>query len=510
MNVKMRILRIPATAVVTGLLILNAKVLAGSTDPEHKPNIVFILADDLGWTDVNIYDPQQRKFYETPNLDRLASQGMRFTNAYANPTCTPTRAALMSGQYYPRQPVYDVGAQPPGTDMVPAPNTDDLPSDRITIAEALKYGEYVNGFIGKWHIGNTPRHGPIEQGFDLNIGGYNLGNPGMWPGGFFEPNNNRYIDDAGPGEYLTDFLTRKAVAFIEENREHPFYLHLAYYSVHTPMQAPEERIEKYRKKKGVGGHDNPVYAAMIESLDKGVGEVMETLERLDLARNTILIFYSDNGGFGGYSSIGVQDQDTDITDNAPLRNGKNSIYEGGIRVPLIVRWPGTVSPGTVCDEPVMHIDLYPTIIDAVNISRPGGYVLDGESIVPLLRDPGTSLDREALYWHFPGYTEAGFEGGPQTVIRVGDWKLLRRYEHGKKVELYNLAEDIGETKNLADSEPDTRDHLLRMMDEWLIRMEAPMPYYLEEMRGREDEIARLKEIIKEKDALIELLQEKNR
>lgn len=454
---------------------LILSLLSGCSVKEQsvqQPNIVFILADDLGWTDINVYDPLKRGYYETPNLDRLASQGMRFTEAYANPTCSPTRAALMTGQYYPNQPVYDVGRPAPGI-MVPAPNTDFVPPEKILLPEALKAGGYSTGFIGKWHIGQAPLNGPSEQGFDLNIGGYTALLP-RWPGGFFEPNNNPYIDDAEEGEYLTDYLSRKAVQFIEENRDKPFYLQVSYYSVHVPLQAPEDRIEEFRKKQGSGGHDNPTYAAMLKSLDTGVGRIMAALEQLNLADNTIFIFYSDNGGYGGYSSVGIDDPRKDVTDNAPLRNGKISFYEGGIRVPLIIRWPGVVDAGSQCPEPVIHIDLYPTLLEAVRLDRPGNYPLDGVSILPLLNNPESTLNREAIYWHFPGYTTFGVEGGPQTVIRSGDWKLIKRYEDNS-LELYNLKDDIGESQNMAANQPEVLTRLRTKMEDWLKEVDAFIP-----------------------------------
>jgi arylsulfatase A-like enzyme len=457
------------------LLVVLLVFLTGCSNQQadkQQPNIVFILSDDVGWADLTVYDPLKRAYYETPNLDHLASQSMRFTDAYASASCSPTRAALMSGQYYPHQPVYDVGPVAPGL-MIPAPNTDDLPPEKITLAEALKTGGYATGFIGKWHIGNSPVNGPIEQGFDSNTGGYSALSP-RWSGGYFEPNNNQFIDDAEEGEYLTDYLTRKAVSFIEEHQEEPFFLHLCYYSVHVPLQAPEDKVEKFQQKQGTGGHDNPTYAAMLESLDQGVGKIMETLKRLKLDENTILVFYSDNGGFGGYSSVGVSDPDWDITDNAPLRNGKLSFYEGGIRVPLMIRWPGVVPAGTQCDEPVIHVDMYPTLLEATQVDRPEDYLLDGVSILPLLKDPEAKLKREALYWHFPGYTQKGFEGGPQSVIRSGPWKLIKRYEDNS-LELYNLKEDIGETQNRADKQPEMLARLKNNLENWLEEVNAPMP-----------------------------------
>ena len=438
----------------------------------NQPNIVFILADDVGWADLNVYDPLQRGYYETPNLNQLASQGMRFTNAYASSSCSPTRAALMSGQYYPHQPVYDVGPPAPGP-MIAAPNTDDLPPEKITMAEALKAGGYTTGFIGKWHIGNTPNNGPLEQGFDFNVGGYTALSP-SWDGGYFQPNNNPFIDDAKDGEYLTDYLTRKAVDFIEGHQKEPFYLHLCYYSVHVPLQAPEDRKAKYQNKKGKGGHDNPTYAAMLEALDTGVGKIMESLKQLGLEENTIVVFYSDNGGYGGYTGLPQYDPKRDITDNAPLRNGKNSLYEGGIRVPLLVRWPGVIATGSQCDEPVVHVDMYPTLLESAQLEQPSDYLLDGESFLPLLKDPRKNMKRDAIYWHFPGYTFVRFEGGPQSVIRSGDWKLIKRYEDNS-LELYNLKEDIGESRNQADDRPEIAQRLKTQLEQWLDSVDAPMP-----------------------------------
>lgn len=467
----MRFLSIP--------LMLSSALLIGCAEEQTKepaPNIVFILADDVGWSDLNVYDRLQRDYYETPHLNRLASEAMRFTSAYASASCSPTRAALMSGQYYPHQPVYDVGPPAQGA-MIAAPNTDDLPPEKVTLAEALKSGGYSTGFIGKWHIGNSPVNGPSEQGFDVNIGGYGALSP-SWPGRYFEPNNNPFIDDAEDGEYLTDYLTRKAVQFIEEHREKPFFLQLSYYSVHVPLQAPEDRVAKYREKEGKGGHDNPTYAAMLESLDAGVGRIMESLARLRLDKSTLLVFYSDNGGYGGYSSVGMFDQSKDVTDNAPLRNGKNSFYEGGIRVPLMIRWPGVVKPGTTSDEPVIHVDLYPTLLDAAGLDPPDDYLLDGVSFLPLLNNAEAKLNRDALYWHFPGYTFVGFEGGPQSVIRSGDWKLIKRYEDDS-LELYHLKDDIGETQNLAGSKPEKLSEIKNKLEAWLKQVDAPLPQHKE-------------------------------
>lgn len=445
---------------------------AANEPDETRPNIVFVLADDLGWTDVNVFDPKHRGYYETPHIDKLASQGMMFTQAYTNgANCAPTRAALMSGQYYPHQPIYTVGSSGQGK-LIPAENATHLPPDKITIAEALKEGGYTNTLIGKWHIGSPGRTGPKEQGFDINIGGYLAGNPSRWEGGYFRPNNNPYIDDAGENEYLTDYLTRKAVSFIQNHQDEPFYLQLSYYTPHSPLQAPQALKEKYQQKEGVGGHNNATYAAMIESLDRGVGRLMDVLDRLDIADETIFIFYSDNGGRGGYQDLGRKDNG--ITDNSPLKAGKSSFYEGGIRVPLIVRWPDVVEPGTQSDEPVISIDFYPTLLEAAGLEKPEGYLLDGVSLMPLFESTDGTLDREVLYWHFPGYPNNAWRTSPVSVIRWGPWKLMKFYE-GNRLELYNLENDLSEQHNLANEKPEKRRQLHDRLKHWLEQNDAPMP-----------------------------------
>jgi len=450
-------------------------VLALTVHAAERPNIVFILADDLGYADINCFDPLERGYYRTPHIDRLATQGVKFTQAYTNAAnCSPTRAALLSGQYYPRQPVYHVGnpSNPKSGKLIPAPNTHHLPAEKRTLAEALKPAGYATAFIGKWHIGKGDT-GPIAQGFDVNVGGYSAGNPNGWKGGYFAPNNNPHISDARDGEYLTDYLTRKAVEYIEANRDKPFYLQLSYYTPHTPLQAPKERIAPYRKREGKGGHDNATYAAMLESLDLGVGAIMQTLDRLGIAERTIVVFYSDNGGSGSFKDIGRRDNG--ITDNSPLKSGKGSFYEGGIRVPLIVRWPQRIKPGGVCDEPVIGIDFYPTFLEAAGIVISAfDYPLDGVSIMPLLKDPSATLDRDAMYWHFPGYPNAAWRTTPVSVLRSGDWKLMKFYA-GPTVELYNLKDDLSESRNVAGEHPDVRDRLQKRLEKWLTDNDAPMP-----------------------------------
>ncbi len=441
-------------------------------NPSKPPNIVFIMADDLGYTDINCFDPLGRTFYETPNIDKLAQQGMKFTQAYTNAAnCAPTRAALISGQYYPRQPIYHVGQSGPGK-MIPASNAKELPLEKITEAEALNMGGYRTAFIGKWHLGNPPDFGPRQQGYDINIGGYEAGNPGAWSGGFFSPNNNPYIDDASKNEFLTDYLTRKAIDFIRENKKGPFYLNLSYYIPHTPLQASASLVQKYKQKQPDRGHYHPTYAAMIEILDTNIGKIMQTLDGLDIANNTIVIFYSDNGGMGGYEFLGSHY--FNVTDNAPLKGGKGTFYEGGIRVPLIVRWPEKILPGSISKEPVISIDFYPTYLEAAGIKNPNGYILDGESFLPILKNSDHSLEREELYWHFPGYPNEAWRTTPVSVIRSGEWKLKKFYETNK-LELYHLAEDEGEKNDLSAQQPEIRDSLRLQMETWLKNNEAPIP-----------------------------------
>lgn len=464
-----------ATAII-GLLLLSFSAKA-QQPANGQPNIIFVLADDLGWADINCFDPLNRQYYETPNIDKLAQEGMRFTQAYTNAAnCSPTRAALISGQYYPHQPIYHVGNSPSGK-MISAPNAHELPADKITIAEALKAGGYATALIGKWHIGAPPATGPVQQGFDVNIGGYNMGNPGGWEGGYFQPNHNPYIEDAKEGEYLTDYLTRKAIDFTKEHQNQPFFLYLSYYTPHTPLQAPEDLVEKYRKKKGKAGHNNPAYAAMIESLDQNIGKLMHSLDELGMAENTIFIFYSDNGGVGSYDYLNHAKDN--ITDNAPLKGGKANFYEGGIRVPLIIRWPKVIEAETKTDEPVIGIDFYPTLLETAGIEKPANYLLDGLSLFPLFQNPEITLDRQSLYWHFPGYPNNPWRTGPVSVIRQGPWKLLKFYETDL-VELYNLNQDMSEQYDIANEQAEVRDRLQTQLEAWLEENQAPMPKKREE------------------------------
>ncbi len=434
----------------------------------RPPNVVFIFIDDMGWRDVGFMGS---RYYETPNIDKLAGQGMVFTNAYSNaPNCAPARACLLSGWYGPRHGVYTVDSSERGQSrfrkLIPIENTTVLDPKIVTIAEAIKRAGYVSASIGKWHLGSDPQSGPKAQGFDVNVAGFSAGSP---PGGYFAPYKNRELPDGPPREYLTDRLTDEALKFIEANKDRPFFLYLPHYAVHTPLQAKAELIEKYKKKAGSNGQDNATYAAMIESTDQGVGRIMAKLDELNLADNTIVFFFSDNGGVKG------------ITSNEPLRGGKGMLYEGGIREPTIVRWPGVTRPGSTCGEPVIGIDFYPTILEMTGAPKPAGKVLDGVSIVPLLKG-AKSLTREAIFWHFPAYLQGKAEGArdphfrtrPAAAVRAGDWKLIEYFEDGA-LELYNLRDDIGEQKNLAETLPEKARELHKLMLTWRKTLNAPVP-----------------------------------
>ena len=340
-------------------------------------------------------------------------------------------------------------------------NVTELPLDRVTVAQALKSAGYATAMFGKWHLGQQGEYHPSRRGFDEAI--VSMG---------------RHFDfvtdpkaDVPKGAYLADWLTDRAVDFIEKNRERPFFLYLPHFGVHAPHQAKAELIERYKGKSPAGGHRNPVYAAMIDSIDQSVARIVAKLDELKLAG----IFSSDNGGVGGYAEAGVEA--AGVTDNAPLRGGKGMLYEGGVRVPFVVRWPGVVKPGAVCDEPAIHVDLYPTFCDIAKAAKPEKQVLDGVSLLPLLKDPAAKLAREAIYYHFPGYLEgtgSHWRTTPVGTIRAGDWKLLEFFEDGR-VELYNLKDDLGEKKDLAAAMPDKARELREKLAAWRRDIGAVMP-----------------------------------
>jgi arylsulfatase A-like enzyme len=431
------------------------------------PNIVFIMADDLGYTDLGCFGSG---YYETPHIDRLAAQGLRLTNYHHCQNCTPTRAALMSGQYGARTGVYTVG----GIDrfdwstrpLRPVDNVVDLPLDRDVIAKQLRAAGYATGMFGKWHIGEKGEFHPAKRGFDEAI---------VTAGKHFDFETNPKVEYP-QGEYLETFLTNRAIDFIKRHQEKPFFLYLPHFGVHSPYQAKPEKIEHFKPKAAVGGHHDATYAAMISSVDESVGRVMRTLDDLKLSDNTILIFTSDNGGVGGYVREGIKDAGSDKTDNAPLRSGKGSLYEGGTRVPMIIRWPSVTKPGTKCDVPTIHVDMFPTLLEIASAPRPS-QTLDGESLVPLFSNPNSKLKREAIFQHFPGYLGAGKDSWrttPVSLIHSGDWKLMEFLEDNR-LELYRLSDDIGESNNLAQERPDVAAELKKKLDAWRLAVNARMP-----------------------------------
>ena len=435
-------------------LLLAALLLAGAA-ADDRPNFVFILIDDLGATDLGCTGST---FYETPNIDRLAARGMKFTSAYSACTvCSPTRASLLTGKYPARLHLTDwiPGHVRPKAKLKVPDWTQALPLEEYTLPRALQSAGYVTASIGKWHLGNED-HSPEKAGFDLNVGGTHQGSPPS----YFSPYKNRTLPDGEKGEYLTDRLTNEAIRFIRENRDKPFFVYLPHYAVHNPIQGKPDVVEKYKAKaKPDQGHRNPVYAAVIEGMDQSVGRITAALDELKLSEKTVVVFTSDNGGL------------LPNTSNAPFRVGKGSAYEGGVRVPLIVSWPGTIAAGKSCDAPVMTPDWYPTMLDLAGAKRQPSQVVDGVSLVPLLRDKGP-VAREALYWHYPHYHPGG--ATPYGAIRQGDWRLVEFFEDNH-VELYNLKNDVGEAKDLAAERPEMARELQRKLAEWRKSVGAQMP-----------------------------------
>ncbi len=471
------------TAAFAGGVLFSNKVFDFKIGSTRKPNIILIFIDDMGWQDVGFMGST---YYETPNIDQLAADGMIFTDAYANAAnCAPTRACLNSGKYSPRHGIYTVGTSERGQSkdrkIIPTENTTILDPSFVTIAESLKAGGYTTASMGKWHLGadsRTPPTGPEAQGFDLNIGGDTSGGPGDYWSPFNRP--NMPTDPNKPNEYITDRINDEAVAFIEANKDTPFYLYLTHYAVHSPIQAKEELIAHYENKPPSDGQGDlstsATYAAMIESVDQGVEMIVNKLEELNLTNDTVIVFTADNGGYCWATTM------------PGLRGSKGMFYEGGIREPFCVKWPGVVQPGTTCDVPIISLDLYPTFLEMAGIEKPQDLILDGESLVPLMKQTG-SLSRQAIFWHFPAYLQAyGCEGGsnpnpkfraePLSVIRKGEWKLIENFQPDPEpfiYELYNLATDILETNNLADINTAKRDELIADLHAWQQATNAPIP-----------------------------------
>jgi len=438
-----------------------AGTAAAAAAPVPRPNVVFLLLDDLGWKDFGCYG---NTFHETPNLDRLAREGVRFTNAYAAcPVCSPTRAALMTGNYPARLHLTDWipgRKQWPAAKLLTPQFEQQLPLPETTIAEALKPLGYRTASVGKWHLGGQG-FWPDNQGFDLNVGGNHRGSPPSYFGPFDMPN----LKGGAKDDYLTEKLTEAAEKFIEESaaKETPFFLYLPEYTVHIPLQAREAAVEKYRKKNGGKDFPNPVYAAMVESFDQAVRQIRAQLDQLNLTGNTILFVTSDNGGlrYEGRSK-------NPVTDNSPLRAGKGHLFEGGIREPLLVYWPGVTKAGATLDTPVSSIDYLPTILEMAGGKAPK---VDGVSIAGLLRGKGAPK-REALFWHYPHYSNQG--GAPGGAVRKGDWKLIEFYEDGR-LELFNLKHDSGERRNLVRKEPKKAAELHALLKLWRTDVKASMP-----------------------------------
>ncbi|MEP3837682.1 MAG: sulfatase [Algibacter sp.] len=431
-----------------------------------KPNIILINVDDLGWKDLGVMGSS---YYETPNINALAKQGLTFTNAYAGAAnCAPSRACLISGLNTPRHGVFTVSPSDRGhkktRKLIPIQNTKHLNNSIYTLPEMLKSSGYLTANFGKWHVGANPN----KQGIDYNIGGSDRGNPGK--DGYFSPYNIDFIKNGPNGEYLTDRLTNEAITFMQKAKDTSFFVYLPYYSVHTPLLGKRKLIEKYKNKKGDNKQNNATYAAMIESMDENVGKVLHALKAYNLEKNTLVIFTSDNGGI------------RQISNQDPLRAGKGSYYEGGIRVPLIIKWPKHITPNTVSHQIVSQLDFYPTL-QAITKPKKSNTLLDGIDLNPILHGETTKV-RE-LYFHFPVYLQNYSKGNdgsrdplfrtrPGSVIISGSWKLHHYYEDNA-LELYNLKDDLSEQHNLADLNPQKTKELYKKLDAWRLKTNAPTP-----------------------------------
>jgi arylsulfatase A-like enzyme len=436
--------------------------LAGGLLPaaaRDKTNMILILADDLGARDLGCYG---NRYFATPNIDRLAAEGARFTNAYAAcPVCSPTRASIMTGRYPVRTGVTDwiPGRKSDPAGPVTAPTTaTELKLAETTIAEALKPVGYRSASVGKWHLGGEGFL-PTDQGFDVNVGGNHTGSPPRSPRPYFGPFELPNLV-AKEGEFLPELLTNAAVRFIESNRSNPFLLYFPHYSVHLPLGARDADIARHRAK--ADGRYEPTYAAMVEAMDASVGRVLDAVDRAGIGDRTMVVFFSDNGGlnFEGKSK-------TRITDNSPFRAGKGHLYEGGIREPLLMRLPGMIQLGAVIDAPVCSIDFLPTFCDLAGAKPPK---VDGVSLMPLLR--GGRLQPRPLFWHYPHYSNQG--GEPGSAIRDGDWKLIEFHADGRR-ELFNLSQDASERVNLVAKRPEVASRLAAKLERWRKEAGAIMP-----------------------------------
>ena len=447
-----------AFILLTAAALFNYNLQAQKT-PVDKPNIILIYIDDLGWQDVGYMG---NEFISTRHVDKLAAEGRVFTNAYANaPNCAPSRAAVMSGQYAPRTGVYTVGSSARGPQelqkLLTPKNKSELGDEVVTVAEVLNKVGYVCASIGKWHLGDDP----TRQGFDINIGGSSKGEPAS----YFPPYELPNLTDGPKEEYLTDRLTTEATEFIRKNRKQPFFLYLPHFAVHTPISARKDLFKKYQDRYPYADRATLAYAAMVEATDISVGRIVAAVDQYNLTRKTLIVFYSDNGGHHTYSTLG------------PLRGGKGEVYEGGIRTPLILRWPGQIARGR-SDAPVIGIDLFPTFA-AIAGAKTDSLLLDGVALN--MNQVGNEAPAErALFWHFPvyleGYVHSGktFRATPCSVIRRGRWKLIEFFEDDK-LQLYDLLDDEAETRNLALKEPALAQELLHELQAWQQAVHAPIP-----------------------------------
>ena len=449
-----------------------------------RPNFIFILIDDMGWKDVGCCGST---FYETPNLDRMAKEGVRFTNAYAScPVCSPTRASIMTGRYPARLGLTDyIGGNARGK-LIDAPYIDHLPLEEKTIASALKDAGYRTYHVGKWHLGGEPYY-PERHGFDINIAGCHWGAPRT----YFSPYNIPNFENGPDGEYLTDRITDEAVKLIKNNGDKPFFMYLSHYAVHIPIQTPQSYIKKYEQKAKELGLDqqktfeegdffpcehkrdrhiirrliqsDPSYAGMVENLDENIGRILETVEETGYAQNTVVFFTSDNGG--------LATAEGSPTCNLPLSEGKGWMYEGGTKEPLIIKYPGVIKPEGVCDFPITSTDFYPTILDMAGLDFLPEQHCDGLSFYGLLQD-GSTMDRDAIFWHYPHYGNQG--GTPGSSVRCGDYKLIEFFEDSR-LKLYNLLDDVSEENNIAEDKPNITKQLKEMLSDWRASVEAKIP-----------------------------------
>lgn len=432
----------------------------------ERPNIVVIMADDLGWYDTRF---QGNEDLETPFLDQFVSEGMTFTNGYAGaPVCTPTRAGMMTGMSPARlmvtnhAPGFAEGMVPEGRELAGAKKLTYLPLEATTLAERLgDEAGYTTGFVGKWHLSHRkgrdesgkkyePQLRPEHQGFDLNVGGFDRGGPPT----YFAPYRIPGLEDAEEGEYLPDRLAGECIDFIKENRDGPFFLTFWNYSVHYPIEAPADLIAKYEKRSVA----NPAYAAMIEGMDRSIGRLLEALDELGLRKNTLVIFTSDNGSLFG---------------NGPLRENKGHLYEGGIRVPWAVRWPGKIKPGSVSETAITTTDVFPTVLEVAGLEPKKGVPLDSESLIPVLTGTG-DLQRESIYFHYPNYAFHK-KNRLGSAVRKRRYKLIHFYDDDS-VELYDLEADLGEKNDLAQEKPALAGLLRKELADWLEKTGARMPY----------------------------------